>query len=348
MQGEVSMADLSFAKPDDSMLQFIASLPKAELHIHLEGAVEPKILSRLATRHQTALAVGGDRAVLALYSTKTFPEFIESFKTVCQHLRSPADYEFVTYRALRKLAQQGVRYAEIILAAGVIIWKGEDIVAMFTGVDAGARKAREEFGIRAQWIFDVVRQFPLDEAWTVARTAAALRNRGVVALGIGGDEAAAPAEDFREVFEFARTQGLRVVAHAGETVGPESIWSAIQQLGAERIGHGLTAAQDPALLDRLASDQIPVEICLTSNLRTGGIRELAEHPLRRYFESGLNVSLHSDDPTLFGTDLNREYLLAHQTFGFSESELRHLAMNAFESSFLSREEKDSYLAAISQ
>ena len=342
------MAELSPGESRDSMQQYIAVLPKAELHVHLEGAVEPLHLSRLATKHQTALAAGGEQAIQALYTTRDFAGFLEAFKIVCQHLQTPVDYEFITYRVLRRLSRQQVRYAEIIISAGVMLWNGQNIVTLFTGIDAGARKAQAEFGIRVQWIFDVVRQFPVEQAWGVARAAAALRSRGVVALGIGGDETAAPAERFQEIFAFARDHGLHLVAHAGETVGPESIWSALNHLGAERIGHGLTAAHDPALLDHIGSRQLPVEICLTSNLRTGGIAELNQHPLRQYFDRGLNVSLHSDDPTLFGTDLNREYLLAHEAFGFNQFELRRLAMNSFESSFLSRQEKDSCLASFAE
>jgi aminodeoxyfutalosine deaminase len=332
----------------NSMEQFVAALPKAELHVHLEGAIEPKVLMRLAVRHQTELASQGPEAVNALYHTRDFAAFLEAFKTVCSHLKTPADYEFVTYRVLRRLAAQNVRYAEIILSAGVMLWKGQDILPMFTGVDAGARQAREEFGIRAQWIFDAVRHLPIEQARTVAITAASLRSRGVVGIGIGGDEAAGPAGQFREIYDFARKEGLRLTAHAGETVGPESIWSALNDLGAERIGHGLAAAQDPKLVEHLAAKQTPVEICLTSNLRTGSVAELSQHPLRQYFDQGLQVSLHSDDPTLFGTDLNNEYLLAHQTFGFTEEELRRLAMNSFEAAFLSSDEKRNYLAAFAE
>jgi adenosine deaminase/aminodeoxyfutalosine deaminase len=341
----MAAASQNNSPPTNSMEQFIAALPKAELHVHLEGAVEPKVLMRLAVRHQTELASQGPEAVDALYRTRNFAAFIEAFKTVCSHLKTPADYEFVTYRVLRRLAAQNVRYAEILLSAGVMLWKGQDILPLFTGVAAGARQAQEEFGIRVQWVFDIVRQFPIEQAWTVAITAASLRSRGVVGIGIGGDEAAGPAGQFREIYDFARKEGLRLTAHAGETVGPESIWSALNDLGAERIGHGLTAAQDPKLLEHLAATQIPVEICLTSNLRTGGVSELSQHPLRQYFDQGLQVSLHSDDPTLFGTDLNKEYLLAQQSLGFTEDELRRLAMNSFEAAFLSPEEKKSYLAA---
>ena len=336
---------MALASPTDTMEQFIAALPKAELHVHLEGAIEAPHVTRLALRHKTDLVDGGEKAVQALYATRDFAGFLNAFKTICQHLRTPADYEFVTYRVLRRMAAQNIRYAEILLSAGVMVRNGQDVVMMFTGVDSGARKAKEEFGIRVQWIFDAVRQFPMEQAWTVVRAAAKLRSRGVIGIGIGGDEAAGPPEMFKEIYDFAREQGLRLHVHAGETVGPESIWSALQDLGAERIGHGLTAAEDSRLLDHLVSTQTPVEICLTSNLRTGGIAELSQHPLRQYFDRGINVSLHSDDPSLFGTDLNREYLLAHQTFGFNKFELRRLAINSFESSFLTPEEKHSYLAA---
>jgi aminodeoxyfutalosine deaminase len=329
----------------DPMAQYIAGLPKAELHVHLEGAIEPTHLTRLAMRHKTELADGGERAVTALYATHDFAAFLNAFKVVCQHLRTPADYEFVTYRVLRGLSRQNVRYAEIILSAGVMLWNGQEIVPMFTGIDAGARKAQDEFGIRVQWIFDAVRQFPVEQAWTVARTAAKLRGRGVIGLGIGGDEAAAPAQAFKEVYDFARDQGLRLHAHAGEAAGPESIWDALELLRAERIGHGLAAVRDTRLMDHLASEQIPVEICLTSNLRTGGVTDLSQHPVREFFDRGLNVSLHTDDPALFGTSLNGEYLLAHQLFGFNKFELRRLAINSFESAFLTPQEKQAYLAA---
>ena len=332
----------------DSIQEFIAALPKAELHVHLEGAVEPDTLWELAVRQQSLFAAQGRDAVDALYATRDFAAFIEAFKTVCLHLRTPEDYELVTYHALRRLAAQNVRYAEIILSAGVILWKGQDIAAMFAGVEAGARQAQQESGIRVRWIFDAVRQFPIEQAWQVARVAADLQHRGVIGLGVGGDEAGAPAEQFREVFDFARQEGLRLTAHAGETVGPRSVWDALRALGAERIGHGLSAADDTQLLYYLSDRRIPVEICLTSNLRTGGVKELSQHPLRRYFDQGVHVSLHSDDPALFGTDLNREYLLAHQVFGFTRDELRRLAMNSFEAAFLTPEEKQSYLAAFAE
>ncbi len=329
----------------DSIEQFIAALPKAELHVHLEGCVDADTLWELAVRQHSPLVAGGRAALDAPYAARDFAGFIEAFKTVCLHLQDPADYQFITYRALRRLAAQNVRYAEMLLSAGIVLRRGQNLDAVFAAVEAGAQQAQQECGIRVQWIFDAVRHWGAEFAWPVVRAAASLRKRGVVAFGIGGHEARGPAEWFAEIFDFARNDGLRLHAHAGELAGPESVWSALNNLGAERIGHGLTAAQDARLVSHLAERQIPVEVCLTSNRCTGGIAELSQHPLRRYFDQGVHVSLHSDDPALFGTDLNREYLLAHQVFGFTREELRRLAMNSFDAAFLAADEKRSYLSA---
>jgi aminodeoxyfutalosine deaminase len=333
------------------MDDFIARLPKAELHLHLEGTVGPRTLRRLAERHGTPLAAkggeAGSEAIDRLYSTGTFSAFLDAFKTICQHLRSPEDYEFITYEALRQLAGQNVRYAELTLSAGVILWMGGSVAESFAGVAEGSRRALQDFGIRTAWIFDAVRQFGTEPATEVVRHAARLRDRGVVGFGIGGDERKAPPELFRDVFAGARGEGLRLSVHAGETAGPESVWGALEALGAERIGHGFTAGEDPALVDYLVEKQIPVEICLTSNLRTGCLDDLRHHPLRRYFDRGMAVVLNTDDPALFGTDLNREYSLAREIFGFTDEELAQLARASFRAAFLSSQDRDAYLADFS-
>ena len=324
----------------------IARLPKAELHLHLEGTVGPETLWRLARKHGSPLAARGPKTVESLYGTGDFGAFLRAFKTVCEHLRQPEDYEDITYEALQKLAAQNVRYTEMTISAGVMLWKGEDVESSFAGIEAGYQRARAEFGIRAAWIFDAVRQFGTAAALEVVRHAGRLRDRGVIGFGIGGDERRAPAEMFGEVFERARGAGLRLTAHAGETAGPESVWNALKILGAERIGHGFTASSDERLVSYLAEKEIPLEICLTSNLRTGCLSDLARHPLRRYLDRGIPVSLNSDDPALFGTDLNREYQRAGDELGCTEKELLRLAENSFRTSFLPPEESARYIASI--
>ena len=332
-------------EPSD-IRQFVASLPKAELHVHLEGCIDADTLWELAVRQRSSLAAQGRAAVDALFETANFSDFLQAFKTVCLHLQDADDYELITYRALKRLAEQNTQYAEMILSAGVMIWRGQQIEPLFSGSVRGAKRAAQEFGITSKWIFDTVRQFPVDHAWQVARAATNLKDEDVIGIGIGGDEAAGPAESFGEVFRFARQQGLHCVAHAGEAAGPESIWGALRSLGAERIGHGLTAAQDSDLVRHLADQRIPIEICLTSNVRTGCLAEMAEHPLRAYFDAGIPVSLHTDDPELLGTSLLREYEIAHDAFGFSRDELRQLARNSFAASFLSPDKKRSFIEMI--
>jgi adenosine deaminase/aminodeoxyfutalosine deaminase len=331
--------------PASSIEAFIARLPKAELHVHLEGMVDPATLWTLAERHRTPLYQAGRGALEEVYGTGDFTSFLGAFKVVCEHLREPEDYELVTYNALRRLAGQNVRYAEVFLSAGVMLWKGEDLRSSFEGIEAGYRRAREEFGIRAQWIFDAVRHFGPEAALDVAKAAASLRDRGVIGFSIGGDERREPPESFREVFAYARREGLRLTGHAGETKGPESVWAALRLWGVERIGHGLTAASDPDLVAHLAETQIPLDVSVTSNVRTGCLRRAAEHPVRQYFDRGLLITLNSDDPALFGTNLNQEYVLAHRVLGFTPEELERLAQNSFRAAFLPPVEKGSYLAS---
>jgi adenosine deaminase/aminodeoxyfutalosine deaminase len=224
------------------------------------------------------------------------------------------------------------------------LWRGMDFDARFEGMDRGRAQGERDFGVSLLWIFDAVRH--LDPSWgdRVAEKAARLRERNVVAIGIGGDERRGPAERFRNMYLFAREHGLRRTAHGGETTGPESIADALDLLGAERIGHGLSAWRDEALLERLVREQVPIEVCLTSNLRTGCCTSLEEHPLRRYYDAGVKVVLNTDDPAMFGTTLGREYQMAQDCFGFSDEELARLARNGFEASFLP-EQKKAELAA---
>jgi aminodeoxyfutalosine deaminase len=229
----------------------------------------------------------------------------------------------------------------------VYYWKRIDFEPLFEGMERGRLRAEREFGITLYWIFDAVRHFGPEQAARVFQKAAELRAHApsVIGIGIGGDERRTGAEPFRELYLQARDAGLRLTAHAGETVGPEGIWAALN-IGAERIGHGLSAQYDPELMDVLAERQVPVEICISSNLRTGCCMTLDEHPVRRYFDSGVMITLNSDDPALFESDLIDEYQLANTEFGFTGEHLRELAANSIEASFLPAERKVALLRQI--
>jgi aminodeoxyfutalosine deaminase len=323
-----------------SSKSFLLSLPKAELHLHLEGSIEPSTLLELRQRHQmdgVSLA-----EVEQLYNYGDFKGFLSAFKDVTGHLRTPEDYELITYRLMERLKAQNVLHAEVIVSVGVCLWRKQDFATIFEGLERGRQRGEKDFGISLLWIFDAIRQFGAEKAQSVLDLAVQFRERNVVAFGIGGDEHAGPPEWFAEVYARAAEHGLHLTAHAGESAGPESIWGALN-LKAERIGHGLTAAQDPELMEELAQRQVPIEICLTSNLRTGCCPDLAQHPVRRYFDEGLMLTLNSDDPAMFRTSLVAEYALVQEAFGFTDEHLREMARNSFEASFLPPEKKIAFL-----
>lgn len=321
--------------PERSPNAFIRQLPKAELHLHLEGAVEPATLLELRERQ-------GKRSTLAemeaLYAYHDFQSFLMAFKAVSAHLLGPEDYELITYRLMQRLKAETVLHAEVYVSVGVCLYRKQDFAAIFEGMERGRARGARDFGVSLLWIFDATRHFGVEEAQKVFELAVRYQDRHVIGVGIGGDEVKAPPELFRGVYGYAAEHGLRLTAHAGETGPPESIWGALN-LRAERIGHGLTAAQDADLMEELAQGQVPVELCITSNLRTGVCKSAAEHPAKNYFDHGLMVTLNTDDPALFGTTLSREYQLAQETFGFTDEHLRELARNSFEASFLPAEKK---------
>jgi adenosine deaminase/aminodeoxyfutalosine deaminase len=327
---------------------WLRNLPKVELHLHLEGTIEPETLVALSQRNDEHPLTLDDAH--RLYTYKDFPGFLESFRAVTARLRGPDDYELITYNMVRALAAQGVVHAEVYISFGILFyWKQTAPEPYVAAIERGRIRGEREFATTVSWLIDAVRHFGPEEASRVFRKAAELRAYvpSIVGIGIGGDESRGPASLFRESYAEARASGLRLTAHAGEAAGPDSIWSAIN-IGAERIGHGLTAQHDEHLLEVLIEKQIPIELNVTSNLRTGCCPSLADHPLRRYFDAGLMVTLNSDDPTMFGANLLDEYTLAHAEFGFTLDQLRELAANSVEASFLPPQRKLALLAQIEQ
>jgi adenosine deaminase/aminodeoxyfutalosine deaminase len=303
------------------MDDFPLDLPKAELHLHLEGSVEPETLYEL----DPSTSVEEYRA---LYHYTDFDAFLRAFASVGKRLRTPEDYALITRRLLERLEAQNVLYAEIIIAAGVVLWKQQEFAPIFDAIHAAAG----ESVVQVRWILDAIRQFGVEPAMQVAALAAERVDQGVVAIGIGGSEERGPASWFKDVFAFAQCRGLHLHAHAGESTGPESIWDALA-LGAERIGHGIAAVRDPALMRHLRERDIPLEICLTSNLVTGVVERVEDHPVRRLYDAGVPIVLNTDDPAMFRCSLVGEYRLAAERFGFTEEELRGIAENGFRYAF---------------
>ena len=333
-----------------SVESFISRLPKVELHLHLEGSLRPETLRELSRnkswlRREVGNWVSERRQ--QSYQYGSFQKFLVAFGVVSLLLKTPEDYALATTRLMEWLAKQNVKYAEVTLAAGVILWKKQSLEAIFEAVTSAAHEAQARLGIRVHWIFDAIRHFGIDHAREVLKWAARFRARGVVAFGIGGDEARGPADLFPGVCREAREAGLHLTAHAGEAAGPESIRKAIELLGAERIGHGLTAARDPGVMALLRERAVPLEVCPTSNVATGLIARFEDHPLPRFLEAGLTITLNSDDPAMFGTSLEREFVLAARGFGLSRPQLVGLCENAVRAAFLPEEEKQRLLGDLS-
>jgi len=328
---------------------FIRRLPKAELHLHLEGTILPETLVELSARHDAVPVTLAEAE--ALYRFTGFTEFIEAFKAVTRRLIDPEDYELAAWRMMEHLVAEGVVHAEVYISVGVIyMWRNHDpgvFEPIFAGLERARERAEREFGLSLYWIFDAVRHFTVEEAERVFRKAAEMRPRfpSIIGIGLGGDERQAGSEPFRALYDEAAKAGLRLTNHAGETTGPEAIREALA-IGSERIGHALSAIRDEALLEGLKARGTPLELNPTSNVRTGVCESFAGHPLRRYFEAGLLVTLNSDDPAFFGSDLANEYLLAHTVQGFSREELRQLAANSIRASFLPDSAKATWFSQI--
>jgi aminodeoxyfutalosine deaminase len=314
----------------------IASLPKAELHLHLEGSIRPEIASALATRHGVLLM---EEEVRRRYAYTNFEGFLDAFKWVTSFVRDPKDFALIAADLAEQLLEQKVVYAEVTLSVGVMFLRQQQPEANFAAIVA-ATEPFEKRGLRLNWIFDAVRQFGAEAAMRVVQSARRCASRKIVAFGIGGDELSLATKEFRGVYERAEEYGFHRLIHAGEVGGPEKIREAIEILGVERIGHGIAAIRDVRLMETLAERGIPLEICPASNLRTGALgvqlgnsaAKMEEHPLAEIVRRGVAVTISTDDPAMFHTSLEEEYQHAHR-MGVTEEEMGELVENGFRFAF---------------
>ncbi|MGM1062119.1 adenosine deaminase [Saccharothrix sp. Mg75] len=328
------------------MRDFIAALPKVELHVHLVGSASPDTVLTLARRHPEH-GVPTDRAELRrFYEFTDFGHFIKVYGTVNDLVTTGEDVQALVLGLAEEHARRNVRYAEVTVSATSHLRAGIAADELDEALTTSRERARAEHGVELAWVFDVPGVWDLDFGLTSARYATGHRPPGTVGFGLGGFEADAPRRAFREAFALARDAGLHCVPHAGETTGPDQVREALDDLRAERIGHGVGAARDPELLRRLADEGVTLEISPTSNLRTGAVPDLADHPLPRLLDAGVPVCLNTDDPAMFHTDLNAEYLLVHERFGLGRDELADLARTGVRASFAPEALKRSLLDGI--
>ncbi|MEZ0397304.1 MAG: adenosine deaminase [Anaerolineales bacterium] len=314
-----------------------ARLPKVELHVHLEGAIPFSALWELICKYGGDASVPDQEALRRRFVFRNFPHFIETWVWKNGFLRAYEDFTFIAEATARHLAAQNIRYAEVFYSPPDFARHGLTPQGLTEAIRAGLRRVPE---IEIWLIADLVRDFgPQRAARTLAEVAEVL-DQGVIGIGLGGSEQSHPPEPFWEVFARARSLGLHTTAHAGEAAGAESIRAALETLRVERLGHAVTAEEDTILLEQLAEWQIPLELCPLSNLRTGVVAAIEEHPVRRYFERGLLVTVNTDDPLMFGNSLAEEYRLLETCFGFGRAEIREIILNAIRASWMTEEKKE--------
>ncbi|GGL97565.1 aminodeoxyfutalosine deaminase [Streptomyces fumigatiscleroticus] len=327
---------------------FIAGLPKAELHVHHVGSASPRIVSQLAACHPDSKVPTDPEALVDYFTFTDFAHFIEVYLSVVDLIRTPEDVRLLTYEVAREMARQQVRYAELTVTPFSSTRRGIDERAFMEAIEDARKAAEAELGIVLRWCFDIPGEAGTEAAEETTRLATddRLRPEGLVSFGLGGPEIGVERPQFKPYFDRAIAAGLRSVPHAGETTGPGTVWDALTHLRAERIGHGTSSAQDPALLAHLAEHRIPLEVCPTSNIATRAVRTLDEHPIREFVRAGVLVTVNSDDPPMFGTDLNNEYAVAARLLDLDERGLAGLAKNAVEASFLDESGKAKLAAEI--
>ncbi len=312
---------------------FIRDLPKAELHVHHVGSASLPIVAELAARHPGTVPADPE-ALRTFYEFRDFAHFIEVYLAVVDLVRTPDDVRYLTYEVARELAEgQSVRYAELTCTPYTSVQAGVPIEGYTEAIEDARVAAERDFGIVLRWIYDVPGESGVPAADATLGYALDHAPDGLVGFGLGGPEVGVPRAQFQPHFDAARAAGLRSVPHAGETTGPETVWDALRLLGAERIGHGTSAATDPTLLTHLAERRIPLEVCPTSNIATRAVASLDEHPLRVFADAGVVVTVNSDDPPMFGTTLNEEYAVAARLLDLDEAGLAALAAVAVDCSF---------------
>jgi aminodeoxyfutalosine deaminase len=329
-----------------SLSTFIAGLPKAELHVHQVGSASPRIVSELAARHPGVVPSDPDE-LRKFYEFRDFAHFVEVYLAVVDLIRTADDLRLLTYEVAREMAEgQRIGYAELTCTPFTSVATGIPIEAFTEAIEDARVAAERDFGLVLRWIYDIPGESGVPAADATLDFALNHRVDALIGFGLGGPEVGVPRPQFQPHFDAARAAGLRSVPHAGETTGPETVWHALRLLGAERIGHGTTAVEDPTLLAHLAETGIPLEVCPSSNVATRAVAAIADHPITVFRDAGVTVTVNSDDPPMFGTSLNREYEIAAELLGLDEAGVADLARTAVRASFAEEPVKKTLLAEI--
>ncbi len=318
---------------------FIRRMPKVELHVHLEGSIQPTTLLKLAERNHVELPAQTVEGLRDWYQFTGFDHFIEVYLAICSCIRSADDLELITTEFIKDRADQNIRYSEVIFTPFTHL-PHIPLDDQLAAINCARKLGEENYGVRITMAPDISREKrPVEDSQLIARWAVKNRNNGITSLGLGGPEIGNPPELFTETFKIVQDAGFPSTPHAGETEGPASVWGAIKKLNAVRIGHGVRSLEDPVLVEYLKEKQIPLEVCPSSNVCLKVATSIAEHPLPRLLEAGLFVTINSDDPPMFNTNLTEEYLRITDQFGYTMDTIKHFVFNAIEASLLPQAER---------
>jgi adenosine deaminase len=327
--------------------EFIHRMPKVELHVHLEGSIQPTTLLRLAERNRVTLPAQSIEGLRKWYQFAGFNHFIDVYMTICSCIKSAADLELITTEFIKDRAAQNIRYSEVIFTPNTHL-PHIPLDDQLSAINRARLVGETQLGVRINMAPDISRERrPLEDTQVIAHWAVKNRNNGITSLGLGGPEVGNPPELFRETFQIVRDANFPATPHAGETMGPESIWGAIKSLNAVRIGHGVRCLEDTTLVEYLREKQIPLEVCPSSNICLKVFPSLAEHPLPKLINAGLNVTINSDDPPMFNTTLTEEYLRITQQFSFTLEQIKKFNYAAIQASLLPGIEKQKLLQEFS-
>lgn len=319
-------------------LDAIRALPKVELHIHILGSIRPETLLSIIESDGIKAPYTSEEEIIKRFEYTDFANFLQGYMEIVEYITDERHFEQITYEMLDNCAKSNVHYVEASFSPSDHIPKGLEFDKMADSINRGIQRAKKDFGVETNIRVDLVRNSSIEQAMKILDSIEKSPDN-IISIDLGGNEAQDPPGPFVEPYKRATTLGLHRVAHAGEAAGPDSIWEAIRYLDVERIGHGVTAHQDPELVEYLKRERIALEMCPVSNLRTGVVPSIKEHPIREYFDKGLLVTVNSDDPSLFHTSMNNEYLQLHEHLNFSLSELYQISLNSVQTAFIDEGKK---------
>lgn len=327
------------------MDDFIAALPKAELHLHIEGTLEPELAFQLADKNQVSLPFATVAEMRAAYDFQDLQSFLDLYYASISVVCTEEDFHDLTLAYLKKAASQNVRHTEIFFDPQSHTARDIPMETVLNGITSALEQGEKELGVSSRLILCFLRHLSADSAWETLQQALPFREQ-FIGVGLDSSEVGHPPSKFVKVFEEARRNGLHIVCHAGEEGPPEYITEALDLLHAERIDHGVRCVEDPALVERLAAEQIPLTVCPLSNVRLCVYPDMSQHPLKRMLEAGLRVTVNSDDPPYFGGYVNENFTAVQQALDLSRQELIQLARNSFTSAFLSDAEQQKLLSEL--